>query len=733
LAVTSTSTAAAGVATAPVGETTIAAAGRTLARDRATLAVFTLASLLGSTLLFLVQPIIGRLLLPRAGGTASLWNTAMVFFQATLLAGYLLAHLGTSVLGVARHRYAHLVLLVLPLAFLPLTVPGDWSLDAGSDPIIATLGVLAIMVGVPFLALATSSPSLQRWFAATDHPHADNPYFLYAAGNVGSLTALVAYPFVIERHLGLDAQTRLFTGGYVAFLVCTAVAALLVPARRGAVTAQLDTSCAPIAWARRARWVAWSFVPSALLLGATRFISTDIASFPLLWILPLVLYLATFIVAFGVKDPEGVTAIAGRAVVIGAIPLALTFMGRVPIGIALGLHLGWLFAAALLAHGRLAADRPPASRLTEFYAWVSLGGVLGGSFVALVAPVVFTRLWEYPLAILGALLLVPAVVGSRHRLPVLVITGLIVVAGAWLHHDAQVQLATLVMATAGLLVLRRPPVVFAFTMAAVMAVGVGVTGADIVAEDRSFFGTYAVLETDGGGRVLQMGTTIHGSQHPDRAGRPTTYYHPDGPLGPVFDAPRQPMDAALIGLGAGEIAAYGMAGDRFTFYEIDQVVVDIASDPTYFTYLRDTPATVDVVVGDGRIELEQSDALHDVVVVDAFSSDAIPVHLLTREAMATYLDHLEPDGLLLLHVSNRHFELAPVVERIASALGVTARMIDYAPDVDAYDTGAAPSIWVAVARSGATIDAIDERWQPVAGDGPLWTDDYSNVLAVLGR
>lgn len=718
--------------TSPVGDVPIATAGRSLARDRATVVVFTMASLLGSTLLFLVQPIIGRLLLPRAGGTASLWNTAMVFFQAALLAGYLLAHIGTSVLGVARHRYAHLVLLVLPLAFLPLTVPGDWSLDAGRDPIVATLGVLAIMVGVPFLALATSSPTLQRWFAATDHPNADNPYFLYAAGNVGSLTALIAYPFVIERHLGLDAQAGLFTGGYVAFLVCTVVAAVLVPAHRGTVAARVVARCAPIAGPRRARWVAWSFVPSALLLGATRFISTDIASFPLLWILPLVLYLATFIVAFGVKDPERVTSIAGRAVVIGAIPLALTFLGRVPIGLALGLHLGWLFAAALLAHGRLAADRPPASRLTEFYAWVSLGGVLGGSFVALVAPVVFTRLWEYPLAILGALLLVPAVAGSRHHLPVLGLTAVMVGVGAWLHHGAEVQLATLVMAAAGLIVLRRPPMVFAFTMAAVMAVGVGVTGADVVAEDRSFFGTYAVLETDGGGRVLQMGTTIHGSQHPDRAGRPTTYYHPDGPLGPVFDAPRQPMDAALIGLGAGEIAAYGMVGDRFTFYEIDQVVVDIASDPTYFTYLRDTPAAVEVVVGDGRIELERSDALHDVVVVDAFSSDAIPVHLLTREAIATYLDHLEPDGLLLLHVSNRHFDLAPVVQRIGSTMGLTVRTIDYVPDADAFDTGAAPSIWVAVARSATTIDAIDERWAPVAGDGPLWTDDYSNVLAVLG-
>lgn len=729
---TSPSSAVARPAVPSIGDTPVAVADRTLIRDRATVVVFTLASLLGSTLLFLVQPIIGRLLLPLAGGTASLWNTAMVFFQAALLLGYLLAHLGTSLLGVARHRYAHLLVLVVPLAFLPIAVPGDWSLDAGRDPIVATLGVLAVMVGMPFLALATSSPTLQRWFAATDHPHASNPYFLYAAGNVGSLTALLAYPFVIERHLGLDAQTKLFTAGYVAFIVCTAAAALLVPAHRGAIAARVVPQADPIAWARRGRWVAWSFVPSALLLGTTRFITTDVASFPLLWIVPLVLYLTTFIVAFGVRDPERVTALAARAVVIGAIPLALTFLGRVPMTLALGLHLGWLLAAALLAHGRLASDRPPASRLTEFYAWVSLGGVLGGSFVALVAPIVFTRLWEYPLAIFGALLLVPAVTDGRHRPLLLVVAAATTAAGALLLQDSQVQLATLAMAAAGLIALRHPPVVFACTIAAVMAIGVGVTGSDVVAQHRSFFGTYAVLETDEGGRVLQMGTTIHGSQNPERAGRPTTYYHPDGPLGSVFDAPRAPMDAALIGLGAGEIAAYGLAGDQFTFYEIDQVVVDIATDPAHFTYLRDTRAEVDVVVGDGRIELARSSAVHDVVVVDAFSSDAIPVHLLTREAVVTYLDHLTPDGLLLLHVSNRHLELAPVIERIGSEIGTAVRMIHYVPDAEAERTGAAASIWVAMARSATTIDALDDRWVPVPGDGPLWTDDYSNVLAVLG-
>lgn len=706
-------------------------------RQKLTAAVFTLTSCVGSSLLFLVQPIVGRLLLPRAGGTVSLWNTAMVFFQAVLLAGYLVAHLGATRLGVARHRYAHLLLLALPLLVLPLAVPGDWTLDEGTNPIFATLGVLAVMVGLPFLALATSSPTLQRWFAATNHPNAADPYFLYAAGNIGSLASLLAYPLVIERHLGLGAQTRLFLWLYVGFVALTAACALLLPGRADLVAAaRLARSAASgaaevIGWDRRGRWVLWAFVPSALLLGTTRFLTTDIASFPLLWILPLVLYLLSYIVAFGGRRPEKLVAVASKAVAIGVIPLGLTLAGRVPIGVALFLHLSWLFAAALLAHARLSADRPSAARLTEFYSWISLGGVLGGGFTALVAPLVFTRVWEYPLAIVAAVALGVSR-STRRGHPVLWLGAFIALGfAAWALADGQVQLATVLLAVPPVLAYSWRRSSFVVAIGLVLFIGTAVASDTVLMRDRSFFGTYAVLETEDGTHMLQMGTTIHGSQRPDHPDQPTTYYHPDGPLGDVFAGPRADLNAGLIGLGAGEIAAYGQAGDTFTYFEIDPVVVEIASDPEMFTYLSDTDADVDIVVGDGRLELERSATTFDVLVVDAFSSDAIPVHLLTQEAVATYLDHVTDDGLVMIHISNRYFQLAPTIASIADELGLVARHQSYEPDRAAFDTGAASSSWVAIGRTSAVVDELGPQWTPITELGPLWTDDYSNILNVL--
>jgi hypothetical protein len=701
---------------------------------RVTAATFTLASFAGSSLLFLVQPMVGRLLLPRAGGTVSLWNTAMVFFQAVLLVGYLLAHLGTSRLGVRRHRWFHLALLGAPLAFLPLQVPAGWALDAGTNPVTATLDVLGVMVGVPFLALATSSPTLQRWFAATNHPNAANPYFLYAAGNVGSMASLLAYPLVIERTMGLRTQTTVFAGLYLAFLALTAACAVLVPRPTSATMAQaapVGASSSTVPWSRRTQWVALAFVPSALLLGTTRFLTTDIASFPLLWVLPLVLYLLSFIVAFGGRDAAATARRASRVVVLGAVPLALGFTGRVPVVVALVLHLGWLFAAALLGHARLSADRPEASRLTEFYSWVSLGGVLGGGFTALGAPVLFTRVWEYPLAIVATVALARGRTARWGHPAGWVAAAAGVAAGAALLGRGEVQLATAALAVVLLIAYSWRPAALAIALAAVMAVGTAVVPEAVLYRDRSFFGTYAVLEAADGTRLLQMGTTVHGSQRPDRAGQPTTYYHPDGPLGDLFAGDREPLAAGLIGLGAGEIAAYGRPGDHFAYYEIDPVVVRIAQDPALFTYLRDTRAEVEVVVGDGRLALAASADRYDVVVVDAFSSDAIPVHLLTEEALTTYLAHVGEQGLVVLHVSNRHFELAPVVGRLAAELGVSAAGQRYQPDAAAVATGATPSTWVALSASAAAIAALGSGWEPVAPSGPRWTDDYSNVLGVF--
>jgi spermidine synthase len=306
-----------------------------------------------------------------------------------------------------------------------------------------------------------------------------------------------------------------------------------------------------------------------------------------------------------------------------------------------------------------------------------------------------------------------------------------VAAGAALLGRGEVQLATAALAVVLLIAYSWRPAALAIALAAVMAVGTAVVPEAVLYRDRSFFGTYAVLEAADGTRLLQMGTTVHGSQRPDRAGQPTTYYHPDGPLGDLFAGDREPLAAGLIGLGAGEIAAYGRPGDHFAYYEIDPVVVRIAQDPALFTYLRDTRAEVEVVVGDGRLALAASADRYDVVVVDAFSSDAIPVHLLTEEALTTYLAHVGEQGLVVLHVSNRHFELAPVVGRLAAELGVSAAGQRYQPDAAAVATGATPSTWVALSASAAAIAALGSGWEPVAPSGPRWTDDYSNVLGVF--
>ncbi len=707
-------------------------------RDRALVALFTGASLLGSSLLFFVQPLIGRQLLPLAGGTPNLWNTAMVFFQAVLLAGYLFAHHSTRRLGAGTHAVVQVSLLALPLLILPVAVPDGWSL-VDRDPVLATLAVLAVMVGLPFFALSTSSPTLQRWFSLTDHPSAADPYFLYAAGNVGSLAALVAYPFLVEPHLSLADQARWWAVGYGAFVVVSAGCALSVRRRPGRALGRSATLSPPVAVGRRARWVFWAMVPSALMLSVTRHLTADVASFPLLWIIPLVLYLLTFIVAFGARA-DRLLGPTNRLVRLGVIPLAMTFVGRLGgIGQLLLVHLGWFLAAALLAHLRLSHDRPPADRLTEFYAWISVGGVVGGAFIALLAPLAFDRVLEYPIVVgLALLVTVPAEARrGRARVGASAATLAALLALVMLS-DGRLTSAALLVAAAGLVGLRWLPAPrsYAALVGATVVLATLVGAGTALHRDRSFFGVYAVREDGNGFHELTMGTTVHGRQEfgadgPSRT--PASYYHRSGPLGTTFADLAPGAEIGVVGLGAGEIAAHGRAGDRVTFYEIDPTVVEIASDPELFTYLRDTAAEVEIIVGDGRLALEADQRRYDVLLVDAFSSDAIPVHLMTVEAVGSYLDHVEDGGVLMMHVSNRFFDLRPVVGTIANELGVEVRVQTYVPDPEARADGAASAIWMALAPDPAALAAYtpDAGWSPAPVGGSLWTDDHAHVLGAL--
>ncbi len=562
--------------------------------------LFTTASFLGSFLLFLVQPMVARFLLPVVGGSSSLWNTAMVFFQVLLLVGYSYAHYSTTRFG-RRQPATQVAVVALPLVTLPIALPDGWVLGT-QIPSIWVLVTLAVMVGLPFFALSTSSPTLQRWFSLTDHPAADDPYFLYAAGNVGSVLALLGYPLVLERTLSLDQQAWFWAVVYGAFVAAT-VACALVTRRTHRAVARTSAPAEPIVWARRGRWVLWAFVPSALMIGVTGHLAADVASFPLLWVLPLLLYLTTFVIAFG-KNGARRSSTLELAVLLGSITVAVTIVRR-PAGLAVivGVHLLWFFAAALVAHKRLAADRPAPARLTEFFSLISVGGALGGVFASLVAPVVFDTVLEYPIAIVLALVIVPLPEKAmRLTHPLAVVTLALAVVAAFVVYR-RLELAASLVAIVALIAarpLRRPELVAAVLGLALVA-HVAVPPGNIVFQDRSFFGVSRVSAT-AQRTTLVSGTTVHGYQMAGAEGptTPTSYYARSGPVGQIMDAIGDRDTVGVIGLGTGTVATYGRPGDQYVYFEIDPVVIDVATTPEYFGFLSESRATIDIREGDGR-------------------------------------------------------------------------------------------------------------------------------------
>jgi hypothetical protein len=949
------------------------------------LLVFALTLFTSASLLFLVQPMVGKMITPLLGGTPAVWNTCMVFFQALLLVGYAYAHVATAWLGARKQAVLHLLVLLTPLFFFPLAVDRSKALTADRDPITTVLLLLTLSVGVPFLVVSTSAPLLQKWFASTDHPAAKDPYFLYGASNFGSMLALLGYPAVVEPWLSLVDQRLLWCVGYglLAVLVgaCAvglwrsapapeptgeapppvgAEASLPVPpvaftgrpmtrrdrdSRKVASTAVAKRPAEPsrpaaldgrlTAW-RRFRWVALAAVPSSLMLGATTYMTTDIAAIPLLWVLPLTLYLLSFILVFS-KISETVqavsvcvTAVAGLAAVAWIVPTYIdkTQFGWLPavvwlvcaVGVlaslrlaffrdsrlihrafvlalpllillllfvmlssggrprsivfTLLLHLVTLFAVAMVCHGELALDRPSPRHLTEFFLWMSVGGVVGGLFNALVAPLVFNGIVEYQLAMVVACFLVPPLAapakeGGWNVTADMVLLGLfasiggllvvlrvrdgnlefgalsgrtgVLIAAALLggaavalgnlyrtrerspaaYLDAALPLA-LVLLVAGLywgLTSRAvwPRVVgfaskihmedkrlwgvLTFGVPAVLcytfierpvrfglSVGALTLATAVCAmveyrpefQQRSFFG---VLKVEKETKVLASGslltsvtlmhgTTWHGTQHRYEADpdldtywrqEPLSYYTHTGPVGHVFAAyntASRPF--GVIGLGTGTMASYGLKGQHVTFYDIDPVVRGISFDTDkYFTYVsdaRERGAMLDLVMGDARLTMERQELTDEekygLLVVDAFSSDAIPVHLITWEALQLYLDRLRPDGIVLFHISNRYLNLQPVLANFVQKGGLAGYVFN--DDDEESVPGKARSTWVAIARKPEDLDRLvnEPRWEKVRpallaatlSVGNLkvpwksltpdpkvgvWTDDYSNLLSVF--
>jgi hypothetical protein len=728
-------------------------------------ALFATTLFASSALLFVVEPLVGKSLLPALGGGAAVWTTTAAFFQLALLAGYLYAHALSARGDPRRLAWLH-VALVVAAAIAFAKAPGAVTLPAGTaHPGLWLFGTLARTVGAPFVLLAASTSLLHAWLAATAQPGARDPYFLFAASNAGSLLALLAYPAVIEPALGLTDQRRLWSLALFALAALLAACAAVVRGWRPLESARPspDAVLAPVAavpWRTRLRWVALAAVPSSLLLSVTSHATADVAALPLLWILPLALYLTTFIIAFARRplvSPARVQALQPFFFLLVAVELYLNATGAawplIPVhGVA-------FFLIALGAHQALAASRPPAERSTEFYLWMAAGGALGGLFNVFVAPLAFSTLLEYPLGLVAAALLrAPAQSSSSRRarrldlaLPLGLGVALLALTLAANHLQARPDAgAGLVLASLGAPLLlagvviyacRARPLRFGLALAALCAVGTlhQPPGGRTLLHARSFYGVHTVSDRATSLRTLANGATVHGAQSRDPARRhePLTYYHPTGPIGGVMEAWRgQPLRrrVGLVGLGAGALAAYSAPGERWTFFELDPAVVDVARDRGLFTYLADARGTVDVVVGDARRTLADApDASFGLLVLDAFSSDAIPAHLLTREALVLYLRKLAPGGVAAFHLSNHFLDLEPVVAGGARELGLAARARSDHATRDEARAGKSSSLWMVVARDAADLAPLarDPRWRPARAAAPAWTDDKSDLWSSL--
>jgi hypothetical protein len=691
----------------------------------------------------------------------------MVFFQSLLLAGYVYAHLLMRIKSRVIPIVVHLVLLLVAFAALPLAITARWGEPPTSGYALWLLGLFVASIGLPFFALAANNPLLQAWFVRTGHPDGADPYFLYASSNIGSFLALLSYPLLLEPIFTLRMQNLIWTGGYGLLIVLIASCGLLLwrsPALPAAMLAAESDAPAP-SWATRLRWIFLAAVPSGLLIAVTAHISTDVAAAPLLWVLPLSLYLLTWVLVFQSRPllPHKWVLLAQPAAIAGIIVL-LAIGGEQNLLLTLGGHQLCFFVIAMACHGELARTRPPAKYLTGFYVALSFGGMIGGLFAGLIAPNVFSWVAEYPiLVVLAALCRPPGDERwprwSRWFWPLLVVLAVALIVPSqgkgevfdWFE-DQRVYLAGGVAVLGMLLALGLNAARFKLAaLAALALVLVRLYPSDDgrVETVRSFFGVHKIVTTRNSQyHVLMHGTTIHGAekfrnddgtpiQGPPE---PITYYHKDGGIGRAVSAIRErkgaPLRVAVIGLGSGTLTCAAAPGESWKFFEIDQSMVDTARDPKYFSYIQNCQPDLKPVIGDARLTFaREPDGVYDLIIVDAYSSDAIPIHLATKEAMAIYKDKLNPQGAVLMHVSNRHLELASVVVGIADANDLKSWVYNEDSGRDGeyiFSTNVVVS-----AREEGNVGklASSEQWDETdaKADQRVWTDDYCNVLGAVYR
>lgn len=741
----------------------------------AALGLFAGTLFLSALLLFSVQPMFARMVLPKLGGSPSVWAVSMCFFQAVLLAGYCYAH---ALNRFAQPRIApliHLALLGIAVLALPIGLPASRAEPPAGDAYLWLIGTLALGVGLPFFAVSANAPLLQAWFARTGHPHGNDPYFLYGASNLGSLIALLAYPVLFEPFAGIHTQAALWAAAFVLLGIAIAfcgLAMLINLAPKNAAASQDQTApfaapaAATLGWSQRLAWVGLAAVPSGLLVAYSSYVSTDIASAPFLWVMPLAAFLATFILVFKERPSLSHNVL---------LTMQPALLGGVLLGLATPGDRGWLiasicgtaafFVTTMVAHRELYERRPASGHLTEFYLWMSLGGVLGGVFAALVAPQIFNSIWEFPLLLVLGMACRPgfaaALADRRDLRDAFMIAAAAVVAmtaiavAMKLGHVGPTSLPRIVFLTcfAALTLLASYKPARQMIYATVMALTVAILPSPMNRGDaeRSFFGVHRVAASaDKEMRLLMHGTTIHGAERLiDKNGttvtdaKPATYYYPGGPMARGVDAARvasgklrDGLKVGVVGLGAGSMACYARGGEAWRFYEIDPVVVKIARNPSRFTFLDRCRPNADIVLGDARLTVakEPTGAFH-YLVVDAFSSDSVPVHLLTVEALQLYLDKLAPNGILALHVSNRHLDLVSVLAAATQKLpGVHTILADDRISERSLDSAASHVVFIT--KSPAALQPLQIFPYMTAMPEPrqaAWTDDYSNILMAIWR
>ncbi len=735
-------------------------------------ALFAVTVFASASLVFLVQPMVAKLVLPLLGGSPSVWNTSMAFFQIALLAGYAYAHALQRIRSVRGQALVHVGVLLAAAIALPLRVNSLAGLPSSDHPNLWLLSVLGLSIGAPFAVLSATAPLVQAWHARTiGAAEGKEPYVLYAASNLGSLLALLAYPLLVEPAFTLVGQRYGWSTGYGVFILLIGALAITVARAQAANPAPAAPVTAPVSpWRERLVWVALAAIPSSLMLGVTAYITTDVASAPFLWVLPLALYLATFIVAFQDKPaiPPDLTLTfqgAALAACVALLPFRATFFG-----LQLSIHLAAFFFTALMCHQRLVALRPEPGRLTEFYLCLSIGGVVGGGFNAFVAPVIFNDVLEYPIVLTLACLARPW--GDLRRVPIWIwVMFCVGVAAAVLTPVAETfvsphvttksvvgaldqfelfdmgmkTLLTLAMICAFIV---RGRALFFMTIIAILSIAAQAAAdrTDTRQTWRSFFGVLKRSQTyvpglGGEVKMLAHGTTLHGAQAQNAAWRcqPLVYYAPHTPIGQVFrekQAEHAGVRIGAVGLGTGSVAAYVRPGDRLTFFEIDPLVRRISTNPANFSYTTEcAKGPIDYVIGDARLTLaRQAPDQFDVLLIDAFSSDAVPAHLLTVEAVRGYLTKLKPDGVLILHLSNRNLDLMGPAQAVARQAGGWALYQNYRPNEAEKLAWESPEDAVIVGRSHAALAPFvaTKRWTTADPfKARPWTDDYTNLAGAL--